>query len=83
LRAILNLACNLFGLTPEEALAGVTRHAARALGLDDRGTLEAGQRADLALWRIHRPAELCYWFGFDPPAVILQDGQRSDSGAVR
>jgi imidazolonepropionase len=83
LRAILNLACNLFGLTPEEALAGVTRHAARALGLDDRGTLEVGKRADLALWRIHRPAELCYWFGFDPPAVILQDGQRSDSGAVR
>jgi imidazolonepropionase len=83
LRAILNLACNLFGLTPEEALAGVTRHAARALGLDDRGTLEVGKRADLALWRIHRPAELCYWFGFDPPAVILQDGRRTDSAAVR
>jgi imidazolonepropionase len=83
LRVILNLACNLFGLTPEEALAGVTRQAARGLGLDDRGTLEVGKRADLALWRIHRPAELCYWLGFDPPAVILQDGQRADSGAVR
>ena len=47
--AILNMACTLFGLTPEEALAGVTRHAARALGLDDRGTLAVGKRADLAL----------------------------------
>jgi imidazolonepropionase len=82
-RAILNLACNLFGMTPEEALAGVTRHAARALGLDDRGTLEVGKRADLALWRIHRPAELSYWFGFDPPAVILKDGERSDFGRTR
>jgi imidazolonepropionase len=77
LLAILNLACNLFGLTPEEALAGVTRHAARALGLDDRGTLAVGQRADLALWRIHRPAELSYWFGFAPLEVVLRDGRRS------
>ena len=83
LLAILNIACTLFGLTPEEALAGVTRHAARALGLDDRGTLEVGKRADLALWRIHRPAELSYWFGFDPLEVILQDGRRSYPGAVR
>jgi len=83
LRAILNMACNLFGLTPEEALAGVTRHAARALGLADRGTLEIGKRADLALWRIHRPAELSYWFGFDPPAVVLRDGQRADSLTAR
>ncbi|MGH6899034.1 MAG: imidazolonepropionase [Geminicoccaceae bacterium] len=83
LRAILNLACNLFDLTPEEALAGVTRHAARALGLDDRGTLEVGKRADLALWRIHRPAELSYWFGFDPPAVILEGGQQSNSVTAR
>jgi imidazolonepropionase len=81
LRAILNLGCNLFGLTPEEALAGVTRNAARALGLGDRGTLEVGKRADLALWRINRPAELSYWFGFDPPAVVLRDGRRVDSGA--
>jgi imidazolonepropionase len=83
LRAILNLGCNLFGLTPEEALAGVTRHAARALGLTDRGMLEVGKRADLALWRIHRPAELSYWFGFDPPAVILRDGQPSNPGTAR
>jgi imidazolonepropionase len=77
LLAILNLACNLFGLTPEEALAGVTRHAARALGLDDRGTLTVGKRADLALWRIHRPAELSYWFGFTPLEVVLRGGRRS------
>jgi imidazolonepropionase len=81
LLAILNLACNLFGLTPEEALAGVTRHAASALGLDDRGTLAVGQRADLALWRIHRPAELSYWFGFAPLEVVLRDGRRSYPGA--
>jgi imidazolonepropionase len=81
LLAILNLACNLFGLTPEEALAGVTRHAASALGLDDRGTLAVGQRADLALWRIHRPAELSYWFGFAPLELVLRDGRRSYPGA--
>ena len=60
---MLNMACTLFRLTPEEALAGVTRHAARALGLADRGTLAAGQRADLALWDIAAPAELGYWIG--------------------
>ena len=49
---MLNMACTLFRLTPEEALAGVTRHAARALGLDDRGTLAVGQRADVVLWNI-------------------------------
>ncbi len=75
---VLNMACTLFGLTPEEALAGVTRNAARALGLADRGTLAAGLRADLALWRIQRPAELSYWLGWAPLAAILQDGHRSN-----
>ena len=60
----MNMACVLFGLTPYEALAGMTVHAARALGLTDRGTLEVGKRADLGLWRIGRPAELCYWLGY-------------------
>ncbi len=75
--AVLNMACTLFGLTPEEALAGVTRNGARALGLTDRGRLAVGQRADLALWRIQRPAELSYWSGWAPLAAILQDGHRS------
>ncbi len=60
---ILNMACVLFGLTPDEALAGVTRNAARALGLADRGTLAVGARCDLALWNVARPSELCYWLG--------------------
>ena len=70
----LSMACVLLGLTPEEALAGMTRVAARALGLRDRGTLEVGKRADLAAWRIGRPAELCYWLGLDPLERLLKDG---------
>ena len=61
-----NMACQLFGLTPRESLAGVTCHAARALGLGhDRGTLEPGKRADFAIWEIAEPAELVYWVGGD------------------
>jgi imidazolonepropionase len=64
---MLNMACTLFGLTPEEAVAGMTRNAARALGLQDAiGTLEAGKAADLAVWRIEEPAELAYWMGANP-----------------
>ena len=60
----LTLACVQVRLTPEEALAGATRFAAKALGLQDEiGTLEAGKAADLAVWDIERPAELCYWLG--------------------
>ncbi len=62
--AAINLACVQFRLTPEEALAGATRIAARALGLEKEiGTLEAGKAADLAVWDIERPAELAYWLG--------------------
>jgi len=62
--AAINLACVQFRLTPEEALAGATRIAARALGLGQEiGTLEAGKVADLAVWDIERPAELAYWLG--------------------
>ena len=62
--AALNLACVQFRLTPEEALAGATRIAAKALGLEaEIGTIEAGKVADLAVWDITRPAELCYWLG--------------------
>lgn len=60
----MNMACTLFRLTPEEALAGFTREAARALGLlDEVGTLEVGKAADLAIWDVGSPAELSYWLG--------------------
>ena len=62
--AAMNLACVQFRLTPEEALAGATRHAAKALGLGGEiGTLEVGKAADLAVWDITRPAELVFWLG--------------------
>jgi imidazolonepropionase len=63
---MLNMACTLFRLTPEEAFAGVTVHAARALGLGDRGRLAPGQRADLAVWDVAHPRELAYRFGVNP-----------------
>ena len=63
---MLNMACTLFRLTPEEALRGMTVHGARALGLADRGTLAAGRRADLAVWSVEHPNELAYWIGRNP-----------------
>ena len=72
---MLNMACTLFRLTPEEALAGVTRHAAQALGLTDRGLLEAGARADLVLWDIDEPVELAYAVGANPLAGIVRGGR--------
>ena len=64
---MLNMACTLFRLTPAEALAGATRNAAKALGIEDGvGRLAAGLRADLALWDISQPAELSYAFGANP-----------------
>jgi imidazolonepropionase len=63
---MLNLGCTLFRMTVPEALLGVTRHAAAALGLNDRGVLAEGMRCDLALYRVQRPAELCYWLGGNP-----------------
>ncbi|PAY03076.1 imidazolonepropionase [Pseudoalteromonas sp. HM-SA03] len=63
LRLMLNMACTLFRMTPEEALSGVTVNAAKALGLSDRGVLKVGTRADLALWEITHPAQLSYQFG--------------------
>jgi imidazolonepropionase len=73
---VLNLACTLFRLTPEEALAGLTRHAAKALGLQDEvGTLEAGKACDLAIWEIERPAELAYRIGFNPLHARIWNGQ--------
>jgi len=62
----MNMACTLFRMTPAEALAGVTVHAARALGLSDRGRIAAGLRADLAVWDAETPAELAYRIGVNP-----------------
>lgn len=63
---VMNMGCTLFRLTPQEALEGVTRHAARALGLSDRGQIRAGYRADLAVWDVADPAELSYRIGWNP-----------------
>jgi imidazolonepropionase len=72
----MNLACVLFGLTPEEALQGVTANGARALGLHrDRGTLEKEKMADLALWEIGHPRELSYWVGKNPCKGVVKDGE--------
>jgi imidazolonepropionase len=71
----LNLACTLFRLTPEEALAGVTCHGARALGMQaTHGSLEVGKQADLALWEIGSPAELAYTIGSNPNAGVVRSG---------
>lgn len=71
----MNLACTLFRLTPEEALAGFTRNAARALGLGDRGRLAPGMRADFCLWRIGHPAELAYAVGLPRLQTRVVAGQ--------
>ena len=76
LQAAMHLATSLFRLTPEETLAGTTRNAARALGLGDRGILEIGKRADLAIWDIEHPAELCYWLGLNPLHRLLVAGEQ-------
>jgi imidazolonepropionase len=80
LRMAMGMACTLFRLTPEEALRGATVHAARALGLDDRGRLAVGQRADLAIWNIGHLAELCYWIGGDLLRETWIAGERSTRG---
>ena len=73
---MLNMGCTLFRLTPEEALTGVTRNAARALGLTDtHGTLEAGKAADFVVWDIERPAVLSYAIGANPCRTVVKDGR--------
>jgi imidazolonepropionase len=71
---MLNMACTLFRLTPEEALRGATVNGARALGLHDRGTLAPGQRADFAVWALDHPAELAYGFGHNPCRRVVAGG---------
>jgi imidazolonepropionase len=82
----MNMACVLFGLTPEEALRGVTAHAARALGLADRGRLEPGLRADLVLWDAAGPADLVHPLGLNLCAAVVRKGEvvrGADLGDVR
>ena len=76
LRQAMQLACTHFRLTPEEALRGATVHAARALGLDDRGVLRVGMRADFVQWRVRHPAELGYWLGGALAERVYAGGQR-------
>ncbi len=71
----MNMGCTLFGMTPAEALAGVTRNAARALGSTDAGTIAPGQRADLAVWGVSHPAELSYRIGFNPLHARIFGGE--------
>ncbi|MEB0008589.1 MULTISPECIES: imidazolonepropionase [unclassified Pseudomonas] len=78
LRLMLNMACTLFRMTPEEALAGVTLNAAKALGLGDtHGSLEVGKIADFVAWKIERPADLAYWLGGDLDKRIVRHGAES------
>lgn len=67
----MNMACTQFGLTPEEALAGATLHAARALGLEDRGSLEAGKQAKVVLWDADTPAQLAWMVAGQKPLRVL------------
>lgn len=79
----LNMACTLFRLLPEEAVAGATRVAARVLGLEeDRGTVEPGKRADLAVWDVAHPRELCYWIGGNPLREVVKDGVPRPAGSL-
>jgi imidazolonepropionase len=82
LALMIHLACTLFRLTPEEAVRGATVHAARALGLADRGLLAAGRRADFALWDHDHPCELAYWFGRDACRGVIV-GARTDDESPR
>jgi imidazolonepropionase len=72
---MLNMACTLFRMTPEEAIGGMTREAAHALGLEEEiGTVTAGKAADLCVWDIGRPAELCYWIAHPGPVRRIVGG---------
>jgi imidazolonepropionase len=75
----MNMACTLWRLTPQEALAGCTIHAARALGMQaDVGSIEPGKQADFALWDIARPADLSYAMGFNPCRGVVNAGVRRE-----
>ena len=76
---MMNMGAILFAMTPEEALAGMTRHGAAALGLEhETGSLSVGKSADLAIWRIQHPAELAYWMAHPGPHALYVNGVRID-----
>lgn len=76
IQLMLNMACTLFRLTPSEAIAGVTNAGAKALGLgDEKGVLANGYDADIAVWDITQPAELCYQFGVNPLKYLIRHGE--------
>lgn len=78
LRLMMNMACTLFGMTPEEALAGATINAAKALGMSDtHGSLEVGKMADFVCWQVESPGELCYWLGGQLVKQRIQQGKIS------
>ena len=80
----MNMACVLFGLTPEEALAGMTRHAAPVLGLEGEvGVVSPGACADLALWDVDHPSELSYWIGANPCRAVVRGGEVHDHPGTR
>ena len=70
----MNMGCTLFQMTPQEALAGTTINAAKALGLKDCGQIAPGMRADLAVWNVSHPAELAYRVGFNPLQTVIMRG---------
>lgn len=77
LKMMLHMACTLFKLTPEEAIAGVTSNAAKALGLNQKGCIKLGQDADLCLWNIQHPAELAYTYGVNPLTSVWLAGKQT------
>jgi len=83
LALMIHLACTLFRLTPEEAVRGATVHAARALGLADRGLVAAGRRADFALWEHEHPCELAYWFGHDACRGVIVGARPDEESTLR
>jgi len=81
LRLMMNMSCTLFGLTPEEALAGVTIHAAKALGMGDtHGSLEVGKTADFVCWDVESPGELSYWLGGNLVKHRVYHGEEHQGG---
>lgn len=79
---IMNMACTLYGMTPKEALEGVTINGAKALGLE-KGVLEAGRDADFVVWDVKEPAEICYWVGASKARYVVFDGSISSTSGMK